>query len=103
MSDENRSGLNKSQGTSDDLTIAWKETPMVLVDSVVGYVTVGNVSRITLGQISFRGANVNPGYVPAITLAVPIEGLRYIAAQLAEIIQQVEGPQTGTANDKPKA
>ena len=90
MTIENDPALTTVGGDTAELTVVWREVPTVLVDSVVGFVTVGDVPRVTLGAISFKGRNELPHYIPQITIAAPREALRFMAAQLLEIANQVE-------------
>lgn len=90
MSEDQARLMSVNEGDPGDIPIEWRDVPTVLVDSVVGYVTVANLPRVTLGQISFRPGGEHPVYLPQMTIASTIPALKFMAAQLLEIARQAE-------------
>ena len=88
-------------GDPADIAVISKEVPTLLVDSVIGFVTVGDVPRVTLGQITFKARGELPYYVPQITIAAPREALRFMATQLLQIANQVDDGNGGSDEQSP--
>lgn len=86
-----------------NLTVEQRPVKTIVVDSVVGFVTVGGLPRITLGEVTYKAPNELPRYLPVVTLAVPADALRFLAAQLNQIANEVDGNAGGIEDDEPTA
>jgi len=99
----NEAGLEVREGSPGDLTVEQRHVDTMVVDSVVGFVTVGGLPRITLGEVTYKAPNELPRYVPVVTLAVTQEALRFLAVQFNHIAQQMDGATGDVADDQPAA
>lgn len=98
--DQQDAKMNMSEGGSENLAIEWRDVPTIVADSVVGFVTVGGMPRVTLGQISYKPGGVQPKYIPVVTIAAPVEALGFIAAQLQEIASSADRTLGGVQDEQ---
>lgn len=89
MSDNHDPSITSERVAPDELTVQWRDTATLLVDSVVGWVNVANVPRLTLGQVVYKPGATSPEYMPVITLALPEEALRFMGNQMIAIANQI--------------
>lgn len=92
---DNGAGVSTSTVQPGDLEIEWREVPTVLVDSIVGWVNVAGIPRLTLGQVSYKPGGSIPRYLPTVTIAMPAEGMRFMANQILDIADQIEASESG--------
>lgn len=84
-------GMDVHEGEAHKTGARHNESEVVLVDAVIGFVTINKISRVTFGQLKYQAGDAEPAWEPVITLAMSQNVMAEVASQLTEIASRARG------------
>jgi len=75
----------------EQMATAWRETPTIFAEMVIGHAHAAGIARVVLGEVSF---NPEPGATlplirPVLNLTIPVISIPSLIASLTEIQNNV--------------